>query len=80
MWNPEPRYLPYKEYLATLSDIAWLGGPGHPCSREVLSDDMFAKTCRGDSTKDVIASAAAQLKQIYKAKSSTRPSRLRRRR
>ena len=30
--------------------------------------DMFAKACRGDATKDVIATAAAQLKQIYKAK------------
>ena len=30
--------------------------------------DMFAKACRGDSTKDVIATAAAQLKQIYKTK------------
>jgi multiple sugar transport system substrate-binding protein len=29
--------------------------------------DMFAKACRGDSTKDVIATAATQLKQIYKA-------------
>jgi hypothetical protein len=29
---------------------------------------MFAKACRGDSTKDVIATAAGQLKQIYKAK------------
>jgi hypothetical protein len=29
---------------------------------------MFAKGCRGDATKDVIATAVAQLKQIYKAK------------
>jgi len=50
---------------------------GFPGTRIVA----FAKACRGDSTKDVTASAAAQLKQIYKAKySSTRPSRLRRRR
>jgi multiple sugar transport system substrate-binding protein len=30
--------------------------------------DMFAKACRGDSTKDVIATAASQLKQIHKVK------------
>jgi len=28
--------------------------------------DMFAKACAGKSTKEVIADAAAQLKQIYK--------------
>ena len=30
--------------------------------------DMFAKACAGTSTKEVIATAASQLKQIYKAK------------
>ena len=30
--------------------------------------DMFAKACQGQSTKDVIATASAQLKQIYKVK------------
>jgi hypothetical protein len=29
---------------------------------------MFAKACQGQSTKDVIATAASQLKQIHKAK------------
>ena len=29
--------------------------------------DMFAKACAGKSTKDVIADAQAQLRQIYKA-------------
>jgi len=30
--------------------------------------DMFAKACQGTPTKEVIATAVAQLKQIYKAK------------
>jgi multiple sugar transport system substrate-binding protein len=30
--------------------------------------DMFAKACQGTSTKDVIATAVGQLKQIYKVK------------
>jgi hypothetical protein len=30
--------------------------------------DMFAKACQGESTPNVIKTAAAQLKQIYKAK------------
>ncbi len=29
---------------------------------------MFAKACQGEATKNVIGAAAAQLKQIYKAK------------
>jgi multiple sugar transport system substrate-binding protein len=28
--------------------------------------DMFAKACTGAATKDVIANAEAQLKQIYR--------------
>ena len=45
--------------------------------------DMFAKACAGKSTKEVIADAVAQLKQIYKAGlsvSSTQLCRARRRR
>jgi multiple sugar transport system substrate-binding protein len=30
--------------------------------------DIFAKACQGEATKNVITTAAAQLKQIYKAK------------
>jgi multiple sugar transport system substrate-binding protein len=30
--------------------------------------DMFAKAAQGTSTKEVIATAAGQLKQIYRAK------------
>jgi multiple sugar transport system substrate-binding protein len=71
MWNPEPRYLPYKESLKTSRLHGWPGPPSHAMSESVAKYvlvDMFAKACRGDSTKDVIATAAAQLKQIYKAK------------
>ncbi len=71
MWNPEPRYLPYKESLKTTHLHGWPGPPSHAMSESVAKYvlvDMFAKACRGDSTKDVIATAAAQLKQIYKAK------------
>jgi multiple sugar transport system substrate-binding protein len=71
MWNPEPRYLPYKESLKTSRPHTWPGPQGTAASESVAKYvlvDMFAKACRGDSTKDVIATAAAQLKQIYKAK------------
>src|SRR5438309_2115754 len=71
MWNPEPRYLPYKESLKTTHLHGWPGPPSHAMSESVAKYvvvDMFAKACRGDSTKDVVATAAAQLKQIYKAK------------
>ena len=71
MWNADPRYLPYKDCLRTSRLHAWPGPAGHQASESVAKYvlvDMFAKACRGDSTKDVIATAAAQLKQIYKAK------------
>ena len=55
MWNAEPRYMPFKESLKTSRPHAWPGPVGHAASES-------------DSTKDVIATAAAQLKQIYKAK------------
>src|SRR5215475_7891722 len=69
MWNPEPRYLPYRDSLKTSHLPGWPGPAGHAMSESVAKYvvvDMFAKACRGDSTKDVIATAVAQLKQIYK--------------
>ena len=69
MWNAEPRYIPYKECLKTSRLHGWPGPPGHQASESVAKYvvvDMFAKACRGDATKDVIATAATQLKQIYK--------------
>ena len=71
MWNVEPRYLPYKESLKTSRPHCWPAPQGPAASESVAKYvvvDMFAKACRGDSTRDVIATAAAQLKQIYKAK------------
>ena len=71
MWNSEPRYMPYKESLKTSRPHCWPAPQGHAASESVAKYvvvDMFAKACRGDATKDVIATAASQLKQIYKAK------------
>jgi multiple sugar transport system substrate-binding protein len=71
MWNAEPRYMPYKESLKTTRPHTWPGPQTHAASESVAKYvlvDMFAKACRGDATKDVIATAAAQLKQIYRAK------------
>jgi len=71
MWNPEPRYIPYKESLKTSHLPGWPGPPSRPMSESMAKYvvvDMFAKACQGTSTKEVIATAVAQLKQIYKAK------------
>lgn len=71
MWNAEPRYLPYKESLKTSHLPGWPGPPSHAMSESMAKYvvvDMFAKACQGASTKDVIATAVAQLKQIYKVK------------
>jgi len=71
MWNVEPRYMPYKESLKTSRLHGWPGPPSHALSESVAKYvlvDMFAKACQGESTKTVIATAATQLKQIYKAK------------
>src|SRR6058998_1751885 len=71
MWNPEPRYLPYKESLKTSRLHGWPGPPSHAMSESVAKYvlvDMFAKAAAGESTKNVIATATSQLKQIYKAK------------
>jgi multiple sugar transport system substrate-binding protein len=71
MWKPEPRYLPYKESLKTTHLHGWPGPPSHAMSESVAKYvvvDMFAKACQGQSTKDVIATATGQLKQIYKVK------------
>ena len=70
MWKVEPRNLPYRDALKT----AHLPGWPAPLSRaqsETIAKfvviDMFAKACAGKSTKEVIADAQGQLKQIYKA-------------
>ena len=81
MWKVEPRNLPYRDALKT----AHLPGWPAPLSRaqsETIAKfvviDMFAKACAGKSTKEVIADAKGQPKQIYNRRSDD-GSRLRRR-
>ena len=69
MWNPEPRYIPYRESLKTSRLPGWPGPPSQAMSESMAKYvicDMFAKAAQGTSTKDVIAAAVQQLKQIYK--------------
>ena len=71
MWDVEPRYISYRDSLKTSHLPGWPGPAGHAMSESVAKYvvvDMFAKACQGASTKEVIAAAVAQLKQIYKAK------------
>jgi len=70
MWDVEPRNKPYRDAMST----AHLPGWPAPASRRMAESvakyvvvDMFAKACAGTSTKDVIKTAEAQLKQIYQA-------------
>src|SRR5712692_387201 len=70
MWSVEPRNLPYRDALTS----AHLPGWPAPASRQLAESvakyvviDMFAKACAGASTKDVIKSAEAQLKGIYRS-------------
>lgn len=69
-WHKEPRNLPYRESLATSHLPGWPAPISRQQSESVAKYvvvDMFAKACTGKSTKEVIAQAAAQLKQIYKS-------------
>ena len=68
-WHVEPRNLPYRNSLKTSHLPGWPAPIGRPQSESVAKYvvvDMFAKACAGKSTKDVIAEANAQLKQIFK--------------
>ena len=68
-WHVEPRNLPYRDSLKTSHLPGWPAPIGRPQSESVAKYvvvDMFAKACAGKSTKEVIADADAQLKQIYK--------------
>ena len=70
MWNVEPRNLPYRDALKTSHLPGWPAPLSRAQSESVAKFvvvDMFAKACSGKSTKEVIADAAAQLKQIYRA-------------
>ena len=69
-WQKEPRNLPYRESLATSHLPGWPAPISRAQSESVAKYvvvDMFAKACAGKSTKEVIADANAQLKQIYKS-------------
>src|SRR5258705_529681 len=70
MWDVEPRNKPYRDSLGSAPLPGWPA----PASRQLAESvakyvivDMFAKACAGAPTKEVIATAAAQLKGIYKA-------------
>jgi multiple sugar transport system substrate-binding protein len=68
MWSVEPRNLPFRDALASAHLPGW-PAPVSRAQSEMIAKyvviDMFAKACAGASTKDVIATATAQLKQIY---------------
>ena len=69
LWHVEPRNLPYRDSLKTSHLPGWPAPIGRAQSESVAKYvvvDMFAKACAGKSTKEVIADAQAQLKQIYK--------------
>src|SRR6185312_14432690 len=69
LWTAEPRNLPYRESLSTSHLPGWPAPFSRPQSESVAKYvvvDMFAKACAGKSTKEVIADASAQLKQIFK--------------
>ena len=69
-WHAEPRNLPYRDSLPTSHLPGWPAPISRPQSESVAKYvvvDMFAKACAGKSTKEVIADASAQLKQIFKA-------------
>jgi multiple sugar transport system substrate-binding protein len=69
MWDVEPRNLPFRDALATAHLPGW-PAPVSRAQSEVIAKyvvvDMFAKACAGASTKEVIAEAVVQLKQIYR--------------
>ena len=69
-WHTEPRNLPYRDSMANSHLPGWPAPISRPQSESVAKYvvvDMFAKACAGKSTKDVIADASAQLKQIFKS-------------
>jgi multiple sugar transport system substrate-binding protein len=69
MWQVEPRNIPYRDALASAHLLGWPAPPSRQLAESVAKYvvvDMFAKACAGAATKDVIANAEAQLKQIYR--------------
>jgi multiple sugar transport system substrate-binding protein len=70
MWDVEPRNKPYRDAMTTAHLPGWPAPPGRQLAESVAKYvvvDMFAKACSGTPTKDVIKTADAQLREIYKA-------------
>ena len=70
LWTVEPRNLPYRDSLANSHLLGWPAPPSPRLAQSVAKYvvvDMFAKACTGASTKDVIKTADAQLREIYRA-------------
>ena len=67
-WKEEPRYIPFRDSMPSSHLPGW-PAPLSRAQSETIAKyvviDMFAKACAGATTKDVIAAAQAQLKQIY---------------
>jgi multiple sugar transport system substrate-binding protein len=69
MWDVEPRNIPYRDALGSSHLPGWPAPPDRRLAEVVakyVTVDMFAKACAGASTKEVIKTAEAQLKEIYK--------------
>jgi multiple sugar transport system substrate-binding protein len=69
MWQVEPRNIPYRDAMASAHLPGWPAPPNRQLAEVVakyVTVDMFAKACAGAATKEVIKSAEAQLKEIYK--------------
>jgi multiple sugar transport system substrate-binding protein len=70
MWQVEPRNIPYRDAMATAHMPGWPAPPGRQLAESVAKYvvvDMFATACTGGVTKDVIKTAEAQLRDIYRA-------------
>jgi multiple sugar transport system substrate-binding protein len=70
MWQVEPRNIPYRDAMSTAHLPGWPAPPNRQLAENVAKYvvvDMFAKACSGSATKDVIKTAEAQLKDIYRS-------------
>ena len=68
MWDAEPRMKPFKESVQYSHLPGWPAAADRRASESLAKyviADMFAGAASGKSTKDVIATATGQLKQIY---------------
>jgi multiple sugar transport system substrate-binding protein len=67
-WDIEPRVKPFQKVLETGKLTSW-PAPANRAHGAVINRwiviDMFTKACTGTPTKNAIAEAVTQLKQIY---------------